>query len=150
MAVLAPIFLALSAGAPIFRGFLSDIDARWTVISQSVDDRTAVERGEEGSGRDGERRIAKSRYDSISHFLGSKDGKFDEAYNDIEIEYDEKFYKRLLALGLDERMAKHFAHVIIILDLYFSFLSVFFFRFTHSLSFYTGTAFHSGSIGCLF
>lgn len=38
--------LALSAAAPIFRGHLADIDARWTVISQSVDDRTDEERGE--------------------------------------------------------------------------------------------------------
>lgn len=38
--------MALSAAAPIFRGHLADIDARWTVISQSVDDRTDEEKGE--------------------------------------------------------------------------------------------------------
>ena len=28
----------MSAASPIYRGYLSDIDTRWTVISQSVDD----------------------------------------------------------------------------------------------------------------
>lgn len=35
-----PIMSALSASAPIYKGKLSDIDLRWTVISQSVDCRT--------------------------------------------------------------------------------------------------------------
>jgi hypothetical protein len=37
--------LALSASSPIYRGYLSDIDCRWKVISMSVDDRTEEERG---------------------------------------------------------------------------------------------------------
>ena len=37
--------LALSAASPVYRGYLSDIDVRWTVIAQSVDDRTDEERG---------------------------------------------------------------------------------------------------------
>lgn len=45
LAVLAPIMLALTAATPIFKGRLSDIDVRWTVIAQSVDDRTPAERG---------------------------------------------------------------------------------------------------------
>jgi hypothetical protein len=36
----------LTAGAPIFRGYLADVDVRWNIISQSVDDRTPEERGE--------------------------------------------------------------------------------------------------------
>ena len=47
LAVFSPIMLALTAASPFFRGRVADIDARWTVISQSVDDRTKVERGEE-------------------------------------------------------------------------------------------------------
>lgn len=46
--------LALSAGAPIFRGYLADVDCRWNVIAQSVDDRTLEERGLAVSGRDTE------------------------------------------------------------------------------------------------
>jgi len=40
-----PIMLALSAAAPIFRGWLADVDCRWDVIAGSVDDRTEEERG---------------------------------------------------------------------------------------------------------
>lgn len=37
--------MALSAASPFYRGFVSDIDCRWGVISASVDDRTREERG---------------------------------------------------------------------------------------------------------
>ena len=37
--------MALSANSPIYRGYLADVDARWNVISSSVDDRTPEERG---------------------------------------------------------------------------------------------------------
>ena len=37
--------LALSAGSPFFKGFLSDTDCRWSVIAQSVDDRREEEKG---------------------------------------------------------------------------------------------------------
>ena len=43
--VLFSLQLSLSAASPIYRGRLSDLDTRWTVISQSVDDRTEEERG---------------------------------------------------------------------------------------------------------
>ncbi len=39
--------LALSAASPVQRGYLADIDCRWTVIAQSVDDRTKEELGQE-------------------------------------------------------------------------------------------------------
>jgi glutamate--cysteine ligase catalytic subunit len=45
LAVLAPIMLALTAAAPVHRGYLTDIDCRWNIISASVDDRTEEERG---------------------------------------------------------------------------------------------------------
>ena len=37
--------MALSAAAPIFRGYLADVDCRWNVIAGSVDDRTPEELG---------------------------------------------------------------------------------------------------------
>jgi len=37
--------MSLSAGSPIFRGYLADTDVRWSVISAAVDDRTKGERG---------------------------------------------------------------------------------------------------------
>jgi glutamate--cysteine ligase catalytic subunit len=45
MTVMTPIMLALSATAPIFKGYLTDVDCRWDVISGSVDDRSKEERG---------------------------------------------------------------------------------------------------------
>lgn len=45
MAVLAPIMLAMTAATPIFKGRLADVDARWNIIAQSVDDRTDAELG---------------------------------------------------------------------------------------------------------
>ena len=41
---LTPIFAAISANGPIYKGKLADIDMRWTVISQSVDCRNAEEK----------------------------------------------------------------------------------------------------------
>lgn len=43
LAPLTPIMLALTAAAPIFKGYLVNQDVRWNVISGSVDDRTFVE-----------------------------------------------------------------------------------------------------------
>ena len=37
--------LALTAASPIWRGYLSDVDCRWNVISGTYDDRTAGELG---------------------------------------------------------------------------------------------------------
>ena len=62
-AVLCPIFLALTAGSPVFKGLLADTDVRWSAIAQSVDCRTATEYGfdEGGNTRRGSRQISKSR-----------------------------------------------------------------------------------------
>lgn len=64
LAVLCPIFLALTAGSPVFKGLIADTDVRWSTIAQSVDCRTPTEYGfEEGeSKRRGVRKISKSRY----------------------------------------------------------------------------------------
>ncbi|MEQ2230016.1 hypothetical protein ILYODFUR_024932 [Ilyodon furcidens] len=45
LATFCPIVMALSAASPFYRGYVSDIDCRWGVISASVDDRTQEERG---------------------------------------------------------------------------------------------------------
>ena len=71
-----PILAALSASAPIYKGKLSDIDLRWTVISQSVDCRNEQERDPSSSIY-----IPKSRYSTINHYLSNhtyvKDAYFD-------------------------------------------------------------------------
>jgi glutamate--cysteine ligase catalytic subunit len=43
---LGPILLALTAGTPIYKGFLVDTDVRWNQISRAVDCRTREELGE--------------------------------------------------------------------------------------------------------
>ena len=54
LAVLSPIFLALTAASPIFKGRLADVDVRWSTISAAVDDRTPAERGVVAGGGDGD------------------------------------------------------------------------------------------------
>eukprot|EP01035_Chromulina_nebulosa_P016859 gene16859-22346_t len=129
LAVLAPIMLAMTAATPIFKGRLAGIDARWTVIAQSVDDRTPAERGlipdqildsvrNPLLAGDGIRRIHKSRYDSISTYIyHCKEDplcqRTFESYNDIPCAVDENIKRRLRSEGLDENLAHHVAHLFI-------------------------------------
>lgn len=129
LAVLAPIMLALTAATPIQKGRLSGHDTRWSVIAQSVDDRTPAERGiidgEEARARadplmvgNGLRRIHKSRYDSISTFIyhcpgHSSEKRSFELFNDIPCEIDVEAKRVLLEAGVDENLAHHVAHLFI-------------------------------------
>lgn len=108
LAPLCPIMLALSAAAPIFRGFLTDVDCRWNVISASVDCRTREERGLDPLAHD-KFRIPKSRYDSIDSYLSPEH----EKYNDIPIVHDPAIYRRLREGGIDHPLALHIAHLFI-------------------------------------
>lgn len=108
LAVLGPVMLALTAATPFFRGLVADTDARWSTIAQSVDDRTEAERGQV-KGREQDR-IAKSRYDSISSYIGQT-GYFKPKYNDIKLEMDATARRRLVDGGIDELMADHVAHL---------------------------------------
>ncbi|KAI8868465.1 GCS-domain-containing protein, partial [Ramicandelaber brevisporus] len=131
LAVVAPLMLALTAAAPIYRGYLADVDCRWNVISAAVDDRTPYERGlvSERPGPDADDCtngtrfvIPKSRYGSVSTYLGSgqnsatggpNDPLFRPEYNDIPLVHDAEIKATLLANGLDEQLATHFAHLFI-------------------------------------
>ncbi|TPX63001.1 glutamate---cysteine ligase [Powellomyces hirtus] len=139
LAVVTPIMMALSAGAPIFRGYLADVDCRWNVISGSVDDRTIEERGLKPL-EHSKFRIKKSRYDSISNYLSpgpmysggcntpdvanipleklasipSKGMEFyKDEYNDLDTVYDKDIYRQLVDGGVDDLLAKHYAHLFI-------------------------------------
>lgn len=105
---LCPIMLALTAASPAYRGYLTESDCRWNVISASVDCRTAEERGLEPL-KNQQFRIKKSRYDSIDSYL-SPEG---EKYNDVPLIYDEDIYKRLIEGGIDHLLAQHVAHLFI-------------------------------------
>ncbi|XP_020849516.1 glutamate--cysteine ligase catalytic subunit isoform X2 [Phascolarctos cinereus] len=108
LATICPIVMALSASSPFYRGYVSDIDCRWGVISASVDDRTREERGLEPL-KNNSYRISKSRYDSIDSYLS----KCGEKYNDIDLTKDKEIYERLLKEGIDHLLAQHIAHLFI-------------------------------------
>uniref|UniRef100_A0A672LZK1 Glutamate--cysteine ligase n=1 Tax=Sinocyclocheilus grahami TaxID=75366 RepID=A0A672LZK1_SINGR len=108
LATFCPIVMALSAASPFYRGFVSDIDCRWGVISASVDDRTREERGLEPL-KNNKFKINKSRYDSIDSYLSC----CGEKYNDIELTIDEDINKQLLDAGIDKLLAQHIAHLFI-------------------------------------
>lgn len=57
LANITPIMMALTASTPIHGGFLTNLDCRWSIIEQSVDDRNSKSL------------ISKSRYSSIATFL---------------------------------------------------------------------------------
>lgn len=128
LAVLAPLFLALSASTPIHKGTLAATDTRWDAISQAVDDRTPAESGRAESPYqlqpDGElvgkgiRRLQKSRYSSVSRFIGKPRNAEEladlDALNDIEADIDPEAMKLLMQQeGIDVNLAKHIAHLFI-------------------------------------
>lgn len=113
--VLTPIMLAVSAGSPVWKGILSDIDCRWKVISQSVDDRTLIERSyiNISSTTDEKQNktpipIPKSRYDCVSMYLSEENDNLNEP-----IVIDQMAYKQMLESGVDEQIARHIAHLFI-------------------------------------
>ncbi|KAK4054315.1 glutamate--cysteine ligase [Microbotryomycetes sp. JL221] len=106
-----PIMLALTAAAPIFRGLLADVDCRWNVIAGSVDDRTREERGLEPLHSD-RFVIPKSRYDSVDCYIYDCDSNRPE-YNDNDMPFDQQIMDRLVKGGVDDLLAKHFAHLFI-------------------------------------
>jgi len=127
LAALAPIFLSLTAATPIFRGRLMDRDSRWSIISAAVDDRTPAERRaadepvdesakQPALAGEGVRRIPKSRYSSISHYIYDcpaarmhhKPNPF-ALVSDLGYEVDEESEATLLAEGIDESLARHVA-----------------------------------------
>lgn len=107
---LTPIMMALSAASPAFRGLLSDLDSRWSVIAASVDDRTVGEyTGIDPETKQSTRKIAKSRFDSIDLYICSQNAGF----NDIPVEYDHRYYQELMEAGVDPLLSKHISHLFI-------------------------------------
>ena len=111
LAPVAPIMLALTAAAPVFRGYLADVDARWNVIAAAVDDRTKEERGEVPLKND-KYQIPKSRYDSIDSYLSTSPRNKPE-YNDNPLPMNEEIRKILLDAGIETPLANHISHLFI-------------------------------------
>lgn len=108
---LGPIFLALTAATPIYKGFLADTDVRWNQISASVDDRTREELGEAPL-QQNRWRIPKSRYASNSTYI-AQDARLRPEYIDADLPFDPAVQQTLLDGGMDARLATHFAHLFI-------------------------------------
>lgn len=66
----------MTAGSPIFKGFLADWDTKWDCLEMSVDCRKATERDPSSNDY-----IPKSRYSGASYFI-SKDPMNLPQYND--------------------------------------------------------------------
>ena len=99
-----PIFAALSASSPIYKGKLSNIDMRWKVIAQSVDCRTEEERDPSS-----DKYIPKSRYESANYYL-SNHAYVKPDYNDATpIPTSQKHINYLREQNVDERLANHVA-----------------------------------------
>lgn len=101
----------MTAAAPVFRGYLADVDCRWNVIAGSVDDRTPEERGLKPL-KHNRFRIPKSRYDSVDCYLSTDPANRPE-YNDNDMPLDQDIKNRLLDHGIDELLADHIAHLFI-------------------------------------
>jgi glutamate--cysteine ligase catalytic subunit len=105
---LTPLLLAMTASSPVWRGYLADVDTRWSVLSASLDDRTDEELGLKPLHTD-KFVIRKPRYDSIDSYLC----KANSRYNDIPLVIDQSVYDRLVRSGVDHLLAQHIAHLYI-------------------------------------
>ena len=100
LAIISPTFLTLTAATPVLRGLLVDTDCRWEIISQAVDDRTLDELAT----------IEKSRYATISYYIG----KGSEKYNDAPpYEKDDDIDKIIKDAGIDSLLAEHLNYIFI-------------------------------------
>ncbi|CAF4315865.1 unnamed protein product [Rotaria magnacalcarata] len=96
---LTSIFLSLTTACPIWRGYLSNVDRRWNILSRTTDDRTKEEI---------ENNILhSSRYSSVSCYLSQTS----QIYNDIKINIDHEVYQTLINNDCPEGVARHFAHL---------------------------------------
>lgn len=124
------VLLSVSASSPLWKGFISDWDCRWEVISSMVDCRTGFEENTEvhdnGFGYnlaadnkgllDGSlQKIKKSRYSKVDVYLGcNKISKDLSKLNDVEVVLNQKVFNRVTKeLNGDENLARHFAHLFI-------------------------------------
>jgi glutamate--cysteine ligase catalytic subunit len=102
---LAPIFGALSAAAPIFKGQLSNWDFRWNIIRDSVDSRTDEEKDPNSSNH-----MPKSRYSGLNHYISDHPNFAGDKLNDgVKLKINEEWNQKLKEAGMSDRFAYHFA-----------------------------------------
>ena len=106
-----PVLLALTAGSPVYKGFLAATDARWNMTCGSLDDRTPEERGIRPL-TNGQQQIPKSRFACNSTYLSSSP-RLRPEYLDPLLPINRHVEKKLRAGGMDGTLATHFAHLFI-------------------------------------
>ncbi|KAF4692189.1 hypothetical protein FOZ60_013930 [Perkinsus olseni] len=104
MCVLAPLFLALSAAAPFQRGMVTDVDARYELLSQCVDDRTV----EEADPKNPEFKQQGRMPETIHRYISTS---APESMSDLVVEHREDQKQRLMDAGMDEVFADYFAYI---------------------------------------
>jgi glutamate--cysteine ligase catalytic subunit len=104
---LAPILLALTSSSPIFKGKLSDIDNRFNILEQSVDDRTEEEKNPYS-----ERYIYKSRYSSAYSYI-SDNIYVQDFHNDYpKFPINNEYMETFLENHVPRRLAEHFCNIL--------------------------------------
>ena len=99
--------LALSASSPIFKSKLSSYDARFNIISMSVDDRTAEERDKTSP-----KYVYKSRYAPAYSYI-SQHEYIQDFHNDYpKLPIDEQILKALKDEGIPDRLAMHVSNIL--------------------------------------
>ncbi|KAG9123479.1 hypothetical protein FRC07_014885 [Ceratobasidium sp. 392] len=109
--ILASMTMALTASSPAYRGYLSDVDCRWNVLSASIDERTDEEKGLEPL-KHSKYVIPKPRYSGVDMYIAPELENTSE-YNDIPVPFDQDIYDRLRENDVDDLLAKHLAHIFI-------------------------------------
>ncbi|SBT70961.1 gamma-glutamylcysteine synthetase, putative [Plasmodium malariae] len=105
LAVIAPLFLAITACTPYLGGYLTETDTRWRVISNSVDCRTEEELAY----------ISKPRYSGISLYISDelplkRNYYF---YNDIDVVLDKNVYDKLRKENVDDYLSRHISSLFV-------------------------------------
>ena len=106
---LGPIFGALGASAPIYKGQLANWDFRWKILCDAQDPRT-----DEQKDPLSKEYIPKSRYSTMNHFLSSHPYFASDSINDgHKLKVNEEFYQKLKDAGMSDRLAYHFASLFV-------------------------------------
>ncbi|SJK85980.1 Glutamate--cysteine ligase [Babesia microti strain RI] len=100
---ISPYFLALTASCPIFRGFLTETDTRWNVLSQSVDDRSEKDC----------LYMPKSRFSCNSLYISNRDVLVKNyfKFNDVLLPTNIAVYDECVDVGVDPILARHISHI---------------------------------------
>lgn len=102
--------MACSAGTPISKNRLLNIDVRYPILFQSMDDRNDSERRQGG--------VENSRNGLVNYYV-SDDKRCFNRYNDRRYTINKKIKKILLkenkekSLGMDKRLMNHFSYIMI-------------------------------------